>query len=221
MKDAYAVGCNLKDMDLIIGYNFITYPVAWKISQKLDIPIVARYHDVWIGRWIDTMGVSGIFGEVLERYFLKQDIDLILPVSDYTKNNLLPYFPGERIKTVHNIVDFPSVTSKPYTNPTIACVARLVEYKRVEDLIKALSLKTPIVAAEITPVVEASGRKGGLFYEPKNYKQLAKSLLKLLTDDKLYSQLQKEGYIQSKNYTKEAIGSRLNDIFNNIEEKKK
>ena len=39
--------------------------------------------------------------------------------------------------------------------------------------------------------------------------------------DKLYSQLQKEGYIQSKNYTKEAIGSRLNDIFNNIEEKKK
>lgn len=297
MKDAYAVGCNLKDMDLIIGYNFITYPVAWKISQKLDIPIIARYHDVWIGRWIDTMGVSGIFGEVLERYFLKQDIDLILPVSDYTKNNLLPYFPGERIKTVHNIVDFPSVTSKPYTNPTIACVARLVEYKRVEDLIRAisiikdsipkiqckiigtgplesqlkqlskeldldnnieflgfvekhedvmkvvnsskifclpsvvegfgiviieaLSLKTPFVAAEIPPVVEASGRKGGLFYEPKNYKQLAKSLLKLLTDDKLYSQLQKEGYIQSKNYTKEAIGSRLNDIFNNIEEKKK
>lgn len=88
-------------------------------------------------------------------------------------------------------------------------------------IIEALSLKTPFVAAEIPPVVEASGRKGGLFYEPKNYKQLAKSLLKLLTDDKLYSQLQKEGYIQSKNYTKEAIGSRLNDIFNNIEEKKK
>lgn len=292
MKDAYTTGKNLKDIDLVIGYNFITYPVAWKISQKLDIPIVARYHDVWIGRWVDTIGITGLFGEVIERYFLKQDVDLILPVSDYTKNNLIEYFPKEKIKTVHNIVDFPTVESKPYEKPTISCVARLVEYKRVEDLIKAtkivketipdiqckiigtgpldnqlkqltkdlnleenieflgfvekhddvmkvvnssdifclpsvvegfgiviveaLSLKTPFVAAEIPPVVEASGRKGGLFFEPKNYKQLSEYILKLLNDKQLYKQLQEEGYTQSKNYTKEAIGKKLNNIFNNM-----
>ncbi|RAP45874.1 glycosyltransferase family 4 protein [uncultured Methanosphaera sp.] len=297
MKDAYNVGKNLKDIDLVIGYNFITYPVAWHISQKLDIPIVARYHDVWIGRWINTMGITGIFGEFMERHFLKQDIDLILPVSDYTKNNLLPYFPENKIKTVHNIVDFPVVESKPYDKPTIACVARLVEYKRVEDLIKAvniikkeipdirckiigtgplenelknltkelklednieflgfvekhedvmkvvnssdvfclpsvvegfgiviieaLSLKTPFVAAEIPPVVEASGRKGGLFYEPKNYKELSECLLKILTDDELHSKLEVEGYEQSKNYTKEVIGAKLNTIFNNLKIDKK
>lgn len=297
MKDAYDTGKNLKNIDLVVGYNFITYPVAWKISQKLKIPIVARYHDVWIGRWIKTIGVTGLFGEFLERYFLKQDINLILPVSDYTKNNLLPYFPEEKIKTVHNIVDFPIVESEAYTKPTIACVARLVEYKRVEDLIRAvdivkktipdiqckiigtgplelelkeltktlnlednveflgfvekhedvmkvvnsskifclpsvvegfgiviieaLSLKTPFVAAEIPPVVEASGKKGGLFYQPKNYQQLSECLLKLLNDEKLYSKLQDEGYIQSKNYTKEAIGSKLNNIFNNIQIKEK
>lgn len=140
MKDAYGVGKNLGDIDLIVGYNFITYPVAWKISQKLKIPVVARYHDVWIGRWVKTIGITGLFGEFLERYFLKQDINLILPVSDYTKNNLLPYFPEEKIKTVHNIVDFPVVESEAYTKPTIACVARLVEYKRVEDLIKAVDI---------------------------------------------------------------------------------
>ena len=109
---------------------------------------------------------------------------------------------------------------KVVNSSKIFCLPSVVEGFGIV-IIEALSLKTPFVAAEIPPVVEASGRKGGLFYEPKNYKQLAKSLLKLLTDDKLYSQLQKEGYIQSKNYTKEAIGSRLNDIFNNIEEKKK
>lgn len=297
MKDAYDIGKDLKDIDLIVGYNFITYPVAWKISQKLKIPIVARYHDVWIGRWIKTIGVTGLFGEFLERYFLKQDINLILPVSDYTKNNLLPYFPEEKIKTVHNIVDFPIVESEAYTKPTIACVARLVEYKRVEDLIRAvdivkktipdiqckiigtgplelelkeltktlnlednieflgfvekhedvmkvvnsskifclpsvvegfgiviieaLSLKTPFVAAEIPPVVEASGKKGGLFYQPKNYQQLSECLLELLNDEKLYSKLQDEGYVQSKNYTKEAIGSKLNNIFNSIQIKEK
>lgn len=297
MKDAYNTGKKLKNIDIIIGYNFITYPVAWKISQKLKIPIAARYHDVWIGRWVDTIGVTGIFGEIMERYFLKQDIDLILPVSDYTKNNLLPYFPEEKIITVHNIVDFPVVESEPYEKPTIACVARLVEYKRVEDLIRAvhivkksvpdiqckiigtgpldnelkqltkdlelsdnveflgfvekhddvmkvvnsskifclpsivegfgiviieaLSLKTPFVAAEIPPVVEASGRKGGLFYKPKDYRQLSECILKLLDDNDLYAKLQEEGYEQSKNYTKEAIGSKLNKIFNNLKINKK
>ncbi|WP_241776239.1 glycosyltransferase family 4 protein [Methanosphaera sp. WGK6] len=297
MKDAYNIGKTLKDTDLVIGYNFITYPVALKIARKLNIPLAARYHDVWIGRWISTIGITGLFGEIMERYFLRQDIDLLLPVSDYTRENLLPYAPSETIKTVHNIVDFPKVESEPYTKPTIACVARLVEYKRVDDLIKAvniikneipdiqckiigtgpqeselkqlthdlnlednieflgfvekhddvmkvvnsskvfclpsiiegfgiviieaISLKTPFVAAEIPPVVEASGRKGGLFYEPKNYEELSQCLLKILNDKQLYTKLQEEGYIQSKNYSKEAIGLKLNKIFNELKIRKK
>ncbi|MBE6493363.1 MAG: glycosyltransferase family 4 protein [Methanosphaera stadtmanae] len=292
MKDAYNTGKNLKDIDLVIGYNFITYPVALKIARKLNVPIAARYHDVWIGRWIENMGITGLFGEVIERYFLKQDIDLVLPVSDYTKDNLKPYVPETKLKTVHNIVDFPKVESKSYTKPTIACVARLVEYKRVEDLIRAvhivkevipdiqckivgtgpldselknlskeldlddnveflgfvekhedvmkivnssrvfclpsivegfgiviieaLSLKTPFVAARIPPVVEASGQKGGLFFEPKNYKELSDCLLKLFKDDELYNELQIEGYEQSTNYSKEVIGNKLNKIFNEL-----
>ena len=292
MKDAYDTGKNLKDIDIVIGYNFITYPVALKIARKLNVPIVARYHDVWIGRWIENMGITGLFGEVIERYFLKQDIDLVLPVSDYTKDNLKPYIPENKLKTVHNIVDFPKVESEPYTKPTIACVARLVEYKRVEDLIRAvhivketipdiqckivgtgpldeqlknlskelnlednveflgfvekhedvmkivnssrvfclpsivegfgiviieaLSLKTPFVAARIPPVVEASGQKGGLFFEPKNYVELSECLLKLFNDDELYHKLQTEGYEQSTNYSKEVIGNKLNKIFNEL-----
>lgn len=293
MRDSLRVGKNLDDIDLVIGYNFITYPIANKIAKKHSIPLVARYHDVWIGKWVKNMGITGVFGEVLERNFLKQDIDLILPVSDYTKNNLLKYVDKSRVKTIHNIVDFPIVESDSYDKPTISCVARLVEYKRVEDLIRAvsivkesvpdiqckiigtgpleaelknltkelklednveflgfvekhedvmkvvnsskvfclpsivegfgivvieaLSLKTPFVAAEIDPVVEASGRKGGLFYKPKDYKQLSECILKLLDDDQLYEKLQIEGYEQSKNYSKENIGRKLNDAINSIE----
>lgn len=292
MKEAYKQACKLKDIDIIIGYNFITYPVAYKSSQKLNIPVVARYHDVWIGRWTKMMGLPGLFGEAMERYILNQDIDLILPVSDYTNENLQKYTNPEHIKTVHNIVDFPNVTSEKYDKPTISCVARLVDYKRVKDLIKAvciikktipdiqckiigtgpekdnliqlthklgvddniefmgfvekhedvmkvvnssdvfclpsvvegfgiviieaISLKTPFVAAEIPPVVEASGRCGGLFYEPRNYEQLADALLKILTDEELYKKLQKEGYAQSKNYSKQAIGEKLNKYINKL-----
>lgn len=49
MKDALDTGKKLDDIDLVIGYNFITYPIANKIAKKLKVPIVARYHDVWIG----------------------------------------------------------------------------------------------------------------------------------------------------------------------------
>ncbi len=292
MRDAKKVGSQLKDMDIIVGYNFITYPVAWNISQKLKKPVAARYHDVWIGEWVKNMGITGLFGEVVERYVLSRDFDLMIPVSDFTKNNLKKYFPEEKIKTVHNIVDFPKVESDPYPEITISCVARLVEYKRVNDLIQAvaiikktipnikckiigtgplkedlenltkklnleenveflgfvekhedvlkvinsstifclpsivegfgivvieaLSLKTPFVASKIPPVVEASGNKGGLFYEPKNYQELSDCILKLIDDKNLYEKLQEEGYIQSKEYTKEAIGKKLNSLFNEI-----
>lgn len=293
MKDALNRGKNLGNIDLVIGYNFITYPIANKIAKKLNVPIVARYHDVWIGHWVKNMGVTGLFGEVIERNFLKQDVDLYLPVSDFTGDNLKKYVNPDKITTIHNIVDFPIVESDSYEKPTISCVARLVEYKRVEDLIKAvsivkksvpdiqckiigtgplegdlktltkelklednveflgfvekhedvmkvvnssqifclpsivegfgivvieaLSLKTPFVAAEIPPVVEASSRKGGLFFKPKDYVGLSECILKLLGDKKLYEKLQEEGYAQSKNYTKEAIGKKINDAINSIE----
>ena len=292
MKDALDTGKKLDDIDLVIGYNFITYPIANKIAKKLKVPIVARYHDVWIGNWVKNMGVTGVFGEVIERNFLKQDVDLYLPVSDFTRDNLKKYVSPEKITTIHNIVDFPIVESKSYEKPTISCVARLVEYKRVEDLIRAvdiikksvpdiqckiigtgpleddlksltrelnlednveflgfvekhedvmkvvnssqifclpsivegfgivvieaLSLRTPFVAAEIPPVVEASGKKGGLFFKPKDYRGLSECILKLLSDKKLYEKLQEEGYSQSKNYTKEVIGKKINDAINSL-----
>ncbi|MBR3214822.1 MAG: glycosyltransferase, partial [Methanosphaera sp.] len=84
-------------------------------------------------------------------------------------------------------------------------------------VIEALSLKTPFVAAEIPPVVEASGRKGGLFFKPKDYVGLSECILKLLGDKELYENLQEEGYAQSKNYTKEVIGKKINDAINSIE----
>lgn len=139
MKDAYNVGKTL-DIDLVIGYNFITHPVAWKIAQKLKIPVVARYHDMWIGEWFKNMGITGIFGEILERYNLSRDFDMIVSVSEYTQKKLEKHFPKEKIAVVPNIVDFPPVTVEKFKNPTISCVARLVEYKRVDDLIRAMSI---------------------------------------------------------------------------------
>ena len=91
MKDALEKHEMLDDIDLRIGYNFITYPVAYKLSKKLNTQVALRYHDVWIGNWIKNMGITGLFGEVLERYILKQDIDQYIAVSDFTADNLKKY----------------------------------------------------------------------------------------------------------------------------------
>lgn len=139
MQEASKIGKTL-DIDLVVGYNFITHPVAWKISKKLNIPAVARYHDVWIGEWFKNMGLSGLAGEILERYNLSRNFDLIISVSDYTRKNLEKHFPANKIKVVPNIVDFPAVKSEKFDKTTISCVARLVEYKKVDDLIRAVSI---------------------------------------------------------------------------------
>ena len=292
MKDALDKHKILEDIDLVIGYNFITYPVAYKIAEKLNAKVALRYHDVWIGEWTKNMGITGIFGEILERYIFKKDIDLYVAVSDFTRNNLNKYVDNTKTVTVHNIVDFPLVESKKYDRPTISCVARLVEYKRVNDLIKAVSLikkempeiqckiigtgpeeenlknltnqlsldenveflgfveehddvmkvvnssdvfclpsivegfgiviieaqslETPFVAARIPPVVESSGQKGGLFFEPKNHEELASQIIKILNDKELYKNLQKEGLENKNNYTKEVIGEKLNNAYESL-----
>lgn len=292
MKDAVEKHKILKDIDLVIGYNFITYPVAYKIAKKLNSKVALRYHDVWIGEWTKNMGITGLFGEVLERYIFRKDIDLYVAVSDFTRNNLNKYVDSTKTLTVHNIVDFPSVESEKYDKPTISCVARLVEYKRVNDLINAISLikeeipeiqckiigtgpeeenlknltnqleldenieflgfveehddvmkvvnssdvfclpsivegfgiviieaqslETPFVAARIPPVVESSGQKGGLFFEPKKHKELASQIIKILNDKELYKKLQKEGLENKNNYTKEVIGEKLNKAYESL-----
>lgn len=292
MVDAVNKHKILEDIDLVIGYNFITYPVAYHLSKKLNSKIALRYHDVWIGEWTKNMGISGLFGEILERYIFKKDIDLYVAVSDFTRNNLNKYVDSEKTVTVHNIVDFPIVDSPSYEVPTISCVARLVEYKRVNDLIKAMSiikesipeiqckiigtgpeeenlknltkqlklensieflgfveehddvmkvinssdifclpsivegfgiviieaqsLETPFVAARILPVMESSGQKGGLFFEPKNHKELANQILKILNNKQLYEKLQKEGLENKNNYTKEVIGEKLNKAYESL-----
>jgi glycosyltransferase involved in cell wall biosynthesis len=296
MRDAYNTGKKL-DIDLVVGYNFITYPVAWKISQKLKKPCVARYMDVWIGEWINNIGISGVAGEILERYILSREFDLIISISDYTRKKLEKHFPAEKITVIPPIVHFPPVNVEKLANPTISCVARLVEYKKVDDLIRAMGILVhefpqlqcrivgtgpkdkelkslvnelelennvkfcgfvekhedvlkiikssnifclpsivegfgivvvealgcgvPFVASKIPPIMEASGEKGGLFYEPENWRELSEKIKYLLDNPSIYKKLQNEGLSQYKKYEGEYIGKQLEELYIKLNEKHK
>ncbi len=126
--------------DLVDGTSFMTYPLAWhsNISKK-----VATYHDVWINSWIKNVGVAGIMGEILERYVLSKDWDRLIAVSNYTRDNLIRYGVGEeKVIVIHNGVDVTMAESlriEKVSEPTISCVSRLVKYKQVDVLIRALA----------------------------------------------------------------------------------
>lgn len=292
MKAAYDIAKKL-DFDIVVGYNFITYIIAWKIAKKLDIPCVARYHDVWIGQWVKNIGITGLFGEILERYFLSRDIDLLIAVSNFTANNLKKHFPEDKIVVVPNIVEFKKIESEKFENRTISCVSRLVEYKRVEDLILAMDIlinqngskykdlkvkivgtgpeeerlkalvkeknlynnitfcgfvekhedvlkiinsshifclpskvegfgiviveslgcEVPFVASNIAPIVETSGKKGGLFFQTENYEDLALKIQAILENPEIYKKLKNECKQQYELYKGIYIAEKLEKCY--------
>ncbi len=291
MLDAYNTG-KKEDFDILVGYNFVTYPIAWKISKKLKKPCVARYHDMWIGEWVKNFGISGIIGELMERYILSRDLDMILSVSNYTKNKLKKHFDPEKIMVIPNIVDVSPINVQKFTKPTVCCVSRLVDYKRVDDLLRAvailketmpdiqckiigtgprddylkklseklsieenvhfcgfledhddvlkiiksshifclpsivegfgivivesMALGVPFIASNIPPLVEASGGKGGLFFKPKNFEEIADKVEYILNNKELQESLKKEGVMKSKEYTGERIIEKIEIIYRNL-----
>ncbi|MCD6210317.1 MAG: glycosyltransferase family 4 protein [Methanophagales archaeon] len=143
IKDAIKIG-KKQDFDIIEGTNFLSYPVAWKVGEYLAIPKVITYHDVWIGKWIKNIGITGIFGEILERYTRSKKWNTIIANSNYTQETLRAFgFMSDNIITIHNGVDlekYRNIKVEKFEEPTICTISRLVKYKKIDDLIKAVSI---------------------------------------------------------------------------------
>ncbi len=143
MKEAYKLGSKL-DADLVEGTNFVSYLPAYYIARKKHLPCTALYNDVWVGKWIHNIGlIQGIMGEILERFILSRNWSYLIANSRFTLENLLNYgLEKDRLKLIYSGVD----TRKCHTinvpkdkKPTICCVSRLVQYKKVDILIRAVS----------------------------------------------------------------------------------
>jgi glycosyltransferase involved in cell wall biosynthesis len=146
IREAYLAGINLKP-DLVDGYNFVSYIPAMWIAKRLGIPAVATYHDVWIGEWVRNVGVfSGIAGEIAERYVLAgkgRKWAKFITNSDCTREELIKFgVPADKVDKVYSGVEldkYTMITVSKYDDPTVVYVGRLVKYKRVDDLIRAIA----------------------------------------------------------------------------------
>jgi glycosyltransferase involved in cell wall biosynthesis len=97
----------------------------------------------------------------------------------------------------------------------IFCLPSIVEGFGIV-IVEAMGCGVPFVAAEIPPVMEASNEKGGLFFQPENWKDLAEKLKYILNNHDVYENLQKEGLSHSKKYTGEYVGRELEILYKKL-----
>lgn len=127
--------------DILDAQNFVAYYPAW-MARRSFRRNVATVHDVWQGRWLQLFGIPGLTGEIYEQYILKRPWDLFIANSEVTKERLLQAAHRHlAVRVVYNGITLehqPHVVRPPHDAPVIIFVGRLVEYKRVQDIIGAL-----------------------------------------------------------------------------------
>ncbi|MCJ7570341.1 MAG: glycosyltransferase family 4 protein, partial [Candidatus Thermoplasmatota archaeon] len=131
--------------DIIDAGGFVSYAGSYKSAKKLNIPVVVTVHEVWQGEWIRNMGViNGIIGHFLEGYYLKYHFDKYITISEFTSHKLIEKLgiSPDKIAVIYNGINFDLYQSinvkEKYSNPTVVTICRLVPYKHVDYLIKAI-----------------------------------------------------------------------------------
>jgi glycosyltransferase involved in cell wall biosynthesis len=163
---AYKIAKKIK-ADVIEGYNFISYLPAFYASKKTKSKSIATYHETWLGEWIKNKGlITGILGEIWERWTLSRRWNKIISVSNFTAKRI-----KKRTIIVPNGINIESYTKKEtkFKEPTVCSISRLTPKKRVQDLIKAIA----IVKKEIPTIKLIVIGKGD---EITNLKSLANRL---------------------------------------------
>ncbi len=139
-------GKALEKPDIVEGYNFLSYLPAHAIAWHQGAKSVATYHDVWAGgEWLSHKGLlTGLLGEVWERRVLSKEWGRLIAVSAFTKAKLVTHgVVAGRIEVVHNGINlarFRAVRAKKTSSPSVCCVSRLVPYKQVDVLVRAMAL---------------------------------------------------------------------------------
>lgn len=133
--------------DLVDASGFVSYDSGYKSAKNINVPSIVTVHEIWQGEWVQNMGlVNGFIGHFLERKYLRHNFDGYISVSNFTKDKLMRKMGicEEKIEVVHNGVDLELYKSveidKKYENPTIVTICRLVSYKMVDDIIKAVNI---------------------------------------------------------------------------------
>lgn len=131
-------------VDLVEGSNFICLIPTFVIAKLKKIPSVAWYPDIYGSQWIKNFGFSGFFGWLLEKIGLVLPWTKVIALSEQTKKKLITQgLKKEKISIIYGGVDvdfIKNIKVKKAKDLTICCISRLLPYKNVDCLVKAINL---------------------------------------------------------------------------------
>jgi glycosyltransferase involved in cell wall biosynthesis len=132
--------------DVVEGTNFVTHLLAFLYARATGAKAVAWYPDVFIGHGVNRLGLmNGTVTEIVERLAVRLPWDGVSALSKETKKKLIKAGVDEKkIRVIYGGVELNSEFRiqnselHKFKHPTIICIARLVKYKRVQDLLLAI-----------------------------------------------------------------------------------
>jgi glycosyltransferase involved in cell wall biosynthesis len=148
LKFGSLVASKVKELkpDLVSPAGFVSYEGGYVGAREIGVPSVVTVHEVWLGEWIRNMGlINGVIGHVLERHYLNYNFDGYIAVSNFTKQKLVDKVGvrPDNIEVVYNGIDpeiYRPANEEKFSEPTVLTICRLVGYKRVQDLVRAIGI---------------------------------------------------------------------------------
>ena len=133
------------EIDVVDAQSFFCYPSSI-ITKMFTKKTFITYHEVWLNNWVkNTRTLFGLIGEIAERFvllFAKLFSINFVSVSEFTKKKLVKNsISKNKITVVRNGIDlnkYKQIKIKKTGFPTLCFVGRLVEHKRVKDIITAI-----------------------------------------------------------------------------------
>lgn len=131
------------DFDIVEASNFVSYLPAFFAAKLKRKKVIAWIPDLLGKDWFQFGKLVGLSGMILEKISVNLAWDQIIALSYSTKNKLINQgVDPQKISVVHGGVKLSEFIISPlpkYQQFTIICVARLVNTKRVKDLILAMT----------------------------------------------------------------------------------
>ena len=176
--------------DVVEGTNFTTYPVAWLVGTLKRKPVVFWYPDVFLGLWINAIGLVGVIGELAEWVILRLPVSRYIAISNSTKNKLIKAgVPAEKIDVIYCGIDPKEAKNVGGSKKKfdVCVVSRLVSYKKVDDLIRVIpaDLKVAVVGQgpQLGRLKKLSAGKRVKFF---GYLPSRKKVLKIMASSKIF-----------------------------------
>lgn len=129
------------DIDIVEGSNFVTYVPASYIARRKNIPSVAFYADVLLGKWLELFGiVLGVIGEISERISVRLPWHHFITISKSVKNKLIKqHIVKDKITIIPCGTELPKHEITNSQSNNILVISRLVPYKRVAWTIRSFA----------------------------------------------------------------------------------